>query len=112
MLTGSPDVKVSAAGKAFALAAHQFSSSLGYRQGRLKGQVFEVMNEDGTVSRGRLIDGVRFKPLQGKRGGGRLFFFSLLAEVERFKGPASPEEHFLFHLFQVNAKWINRGQKN
>lgn len=37
--------------------------------------MFEVMNEDGTVSRGRLIDGVRFKPLQGKRGGEDYFFF-------------------------------------
>lgn len=37
--------------------------------------MFEVMNEDGTVSRGRLLDGVRFKPLQGKRGGGTIFFF-------------------------------------
>lgn len=45
--------------------------------------MFEVMNEDGTVSRGGLIDGVRFKPLQGKRGGG-IIFFSLLAEIERF----------------------------
>lgn len=37
--------------------------------------MFEVMNEDGTVSRGGLIGGVRFKPLQGKRGGGIIFFF-------------------------------------
>lgn len=77
----------------------------------MKGQVFEVMNEDGTVSRGRLIDGVRFKPLRGKRGGGD-DFFSLLAEIERFYGPALPVEQFLFHPHQVNAKWINLGYKN
>lgn len=52
------------------------------------------MNEDGAVSRGCLIADVRFKPLQGKGGEGRLFFFPLLVEVESLKGAASPAGQF------------------